>query len=289
MPSHPEFDQRYTPSGADGAWGLRFPTLAGPGLPLDRLPGGLAAGRCRRPRAAEPRAAGRVESSARAPPAAGRASDRDPSRATGGRPRAGPPDAAGVRGRAPPDLGGVHDRALDGPPGDPRGRVPARGRSLGAPRRQGARQEHHARLAGSGSACRSSPTTWWCATATTCSPALAVSISASTRRGSSTPAASWVWSGRASAGVSTCRHCPPRSPLRGWIFLEWGAEVAVQRLSPVERMSRLAQHRAIAVPWEDPVALLDLAARPAFVWPRPKGWRNIERSIARLLAEIAGE
>jgi hypothetical protein len=77
-------------------------------------------------------------------------------------------------------------------------------------------------------------------------------------------------------------------PLRGWIFLEWRREIEVQRLSPVERMSRLAPHRAIAVPWEDPVALLELATRPAFVWHRPKDWRTIEGSTARLLAEIAG-
>jgi hypothetical protein len=83
--------------------------------------------------------------------------------------------------------------------------------------------------------------------------------------------------------------CPPRAPLRGWIFLQWGTEVAVERLSPIDRLSRLAPHRAIAVPWEDPVALLDLAARPAFVWHRPKGWRTIEDSVATLLAEIAGE
>jgi hypothetical protein len=82
--------------------------------------------------------------------------------------------------------------------------------------------------------------------------------------------------------------CPPRSPLRGWIFLEWGHELAVTRLSPVQRMSRLAQHRAIAVPWEDPVALLELATRPAFVWHRPKGWRTFKESVDRLLAEIAG-
>ena len=83
--------------------------------------------------------------------------------------------------------------------------------------------------------------------------------------------------------------CPPRSPLRGWIFLEWGPEVAVERLSPVQRMSRLAQHRALAVPWEDPAALLDLSSRPAFAWYRPKRWRDVERAIARLLAEIVGE
>jgi len=84
-------------------------------------------------------------------------------------------------------------------------------------------------------------------------------------------------------------NCPPSTPLRGWIFLEWGPKTAVERLSPVERMSRLARHRAIAVPWEDPGTLLDLAARPAFVWSRPKEWSKIEPSIATLLAQIVGD
>jgi hypothetical protein len=35
--------------------------------------------------------------------------------------------------------------------------------------------------------------------------------------------------------------------------------------------------------------LLDLAARPAFVWRRPKGWHTIEAAVDRLLAQIAGE
>jgi hypothetical protein len=83
--------------------------------------------------------------------------------------------------------------------------------------------------------------------------------------------------------------CPVSSPLRGWIFLEWGPEIALQRLSPIERMSRLAQHRAIAVPWEDPGMLLDLAALPGFVWHRPKESRSIEPAVARLLAQIVGE
>jgi hypothetical protein len=83
--------------------------------------------------------------------------------------------------------------------------------------------------------------------------------------------------------------CPASCPLRGWIILEWGPEIAVERIAPVERMARVARHRAIAIPWEDPGMLLDLAARPAFVWRRPHGWCNIERAIARLLAQIAGE
>ena len=206
-----------------------------------------------------------------------RPSDRDPPRAPGGRPRARPSHAAGVRDRAPPDLGGVDDRDLDGrarrstearfctraEPGcssETRGTARAR-RSGGWPR----------------PACRSSPTISSCATGTTCSPARA----ASTLR---LEPARQLNAGRDLGVVGTRErwrvdvpHCPPSAPLRGWIFLEWGPEIAVQRLSPVERMSRLAQHRAIAVPWDDPVTLLDLAARPAFVWSRPKGWRNVER------------
>jgi hypothetical protein len=83
--------------------------------------------------------------------------------------------------------------------------------------------------------------------------------------------------------------CPASSPLRGWIFLEWGPEIALERLAPIERMSRLARHRALAVAWEDPGMLLDLATRPAFVWRRPNGWCNVEPAIARLLAQIVGE
>jgi hypothetical protein len=83
--------------------------------------------------------------------------------------------------------------------------------------------------------------------------------------------------------------CPVSAPLGGWIFLEWGPQISLERLAPLERISRLAQHRAIAVPWEDPGLLLDLATRPAFAWHRPNGWCNVEPAIARLLAQIAGE
>ena len=115
-----------------------------------------------------------------------------------------------------------------------------------------------------------------------------VSISAPTRRGTSTPAAIWVWS---NARALAHRRAALSGEIRcaAGFSWEWGPEATVQRLSPIERVSRLAQHRAIAVPWEDPVALLDLAARPAFGWQRPKGWHTIEGSIVRLLGEIASE
>jgi hypothetical protein len=81
--------------------------------------------------------------------------------------------------------------------------------------------------------------------------------------------------------------CPPTAPLRGWIFLHWGPEIAVERLTPLDRMARLAKQRAIAVPWEDPAVLLDLAAWPAFAWYRPKEWRSVRPALATLLAQIA--
>ena len=115
MPSHAGPDQPHAASGADGAWGLRFPTLDGAQPAAGGVPGGLAAGHRRRPRAAERRAAGRVGSAARAPPAAGRAPDRNQTRTAGGRPHPRPSHAAGVRDRAPSHLGGIDDRALDGP------------------------------------------------------------------------------------------------------------------------------------------------------------------------------
>ncbi len=83
--------------------------------------------------------------------------------------------------------------------------------------------------------------------------------------------------------------CPARSTLQGWIFLEWGSELTVERVSPIERMARIARHRALAIPWEDPETLLELATRPAYVWRRPREWRTVGDSTARLLAEIVDE
>jgi hypothetical protein len=108
--------------------------------------------------------------------------------------------------------------------------------------------------------------------------------------------ARWLEAGRDLGVIGTRERwridvppCPVRAPLGGWIFLEWGADLALERLAPIARMSRLAQHRAIAIPWEDPAMLLDLATRPAYVWHRPKGWRNLGTAVDRLLAQIVGE
>ena len=288
MPSHPEFDQRYRPSVSDGAWGLRFPTLVGPSLPLINSPSNWPP----------------VAVDVRVQPDVAPESEWSPSaHATrcwvGMRSR-----YAASRWRSTSCSPVLRRRsALSRPT------LPRRHRRLrsgwDAPRFTGARFSTTAepgcsletrgmararRWAGwLRPASRSSPTTSSCATAAPCSPGRVASTCASSRRGSSTRAGSWASWERGSAGVSTSPTVRRAAPLRGWIFLEWGPRTAVQRLSPVERMSRLARHRAIAVPWDDPGTLLDLAARPAFVWSRPKGWRNIEPSIATLLAQIVGE
>ena len=92
-----------------------------------------------------------------------------------------------------------------------------------------------------------------------------------------TPAASWASLERGSAGESTSRPVRRAAPLRGWIFLEWGPEIAVERLSPVERMARLAQAACDRRPVGGPRRRCSTSQRaPAFVWYRPKGWRSIE-------------
>jgi hypothetical protein len=83
--------------------------------------------------------------------------------------------------------------------------------------------------------------------------------------------------------------CPPESPLRGWIFLDWGPEARVDRLGAAERLARLTKHRALSMPWTDPEALLELASRPALLWQRPHGWDEFDAAIDGLLAGLESQ
>ena len=41
----------------------------------------------------------------------------------------------------------------------------------------------------------------------------------------------------------TSTPVPPETPLRGWVFLTWGSELRLRRLTPGEWLQRLAGHR----------------------------------------------
>ncbi|MFZ1997241.1 MAG: hypothetical protein WAU75_24205 [Solirubrobacteraceae bacterium] len=80
--------------------------------------------------------------------------------------------------------------------------------------------------------------------------------------------------------------CDLESPLEGFVFLGWGERVQIEPVPPAERLARLADHRALALPWTDQEALLDLASCPAFSWRRPSDWSQMEGAVNQLLRRL---
>ncbi len=72
-------------------------------------------------------------------------------------------------------------------------------------------------------------------------------------------------------------------PLAGWVFLEWGPEVSVERIRIAEKLPRLTAHRSLLVEPTDPGALLQLAALPAWKLTRPKAWESLDPVLTQLL------
>jgi hypothetical protein len=70
-------------------------------------------------------------------------------------------------------------------------------------------------------------------------------------------------------------------PLRGLLFLTWGATIELRPVRPTERLLRLSQYRSTAT-LRSP-RLLDLAATPAWEIQRPPRWGSLEPAVERLL------
>jgi hypothetical protein len=73
-------------------------------------------------------------------------------------------------------------------------------------------------------------------------------------------------------------------PLGGWIHLAWSDSFAVATIPPGERLERLSRLRA----WQprDALALLDLAALPAFELRRPRSWALLPRATEAVLNTV---
>lgn len=80
---------------------------------------------------------------------------------------------------------------------------------------------------------------------------------------------------------------PASAPLRGWVVLKWGEEVALEPLSGPERLLTLLQHRAVRLAPEDPTALLELSSCPVWRLSRPRCWDVLDRVVALLRDELA--
>lgn len=81
---------------------------------------------------------------------------------------------------------------------------------------------------------------------------------------------------------------PVRVPLRGWVTLAWGEELALEPVRPPERLAVLARYRAVRLPPADPGALLRLAALPGRTLRRPRSWSSLGPAAELLLEGLGG-
>jgi hypothetical protein len=78
----------------------------------------------------------------------------------------------------------------------------------------------------------------------------------------------------------------PRTPLRGWITLSWGDEVAVERLRGPERMLALLPFRSVQLAPGAPAELVDFSSLPVLRLRRPRRWDALDEAAARLLEAL---
>ena len=76
---------------------------------------------------------------------------------------------------------------------------------------------------------------------------------------------------------------PSALPLDGLVHLEWGSEVVVEPLAPVDRLRRLAEHFVLTPDLADATAYLELADLPAYRFARPRDVRSIDEANDQLL------
>jgi hypothetical protein len=75
--------------------------------------------------------------------------------------------------------------------------------------------------------------------------------------------------------------------LRGFIHLEWGSELKVERLTPGESLGLLIGHRRVIALGADHDHLLYLAGLPAVRLRRPRAWDALAESRDALLGAIS--
>jgi hypothetical protein len=76
-------------------------------------------------------------------------------------------------------------------------------------------------------------------------------------------------------------------PLAGWIFLSWGDDVALTRLSAGEKLLRLGAQRAVRLTPDDPARLLRLSSLPGWQLSRPRDLAATARGAELVLAALA--
>lgn len=80
---------------------------------------------------------------------------------------------------------------------------------------------------------------------------------------------------------------PARVPLRGFVSLEWGGEMAIESVRGAERLLALIPHRALLLKTSAPTELLELSSLPFLRLRRPRGWDSLGETVERLLDAVA--
>lgn len=78
----------------------------------------------------------------------------------------------------------------------------------------------------------------------------------------------------------------PELELRGWIFLEWGDELAIAPMPVSERLTRLRRARGALLPPTDPAALLELAQFPGLTLRRPRDLDLLPATLDALIGAV---
>ncbi|MDA0180344.1 hypothetical protein OJ997_08555 [Solirubrobacter phytolaccae] len=79
---------------------------------------------------------------------------------------------------------------------------------------------------------------------------------------------------------------PAELPLRGWITLAWGDEIAVEPLRGAERFQALLPHRGVRLVPPDPAGLVRFSALPHLRFTRPQDWEQLPAASEQLLAAL---
>jgi hypothetical protein len=79
---------------------------------------------------------------------------------------------------------------------------------------------------------------------------------------------------------------PGAAPLRGWVFLDWGGELALRRLTSGETTAQLLANVGLRVSPRRPEAVLDLALLPAWRLERPRAWASADAAVDALLDAV---
>jgi hypothetical protein len=79
---------------------------------------------------------------------------------------------------------------------------------------------------------------------------------------------------------------PPTVPFAGWVLLNWSDEIHLAAVSPSDRLTALAAHRALRAPDADMTGLLDLLAYPMLTFGRPRDWTEMSKAMEQLLDRV---